>query len=420
MAQRCLFVIRNLPRARVSVSAVIAGEEALSGSHVATLLVAEGLARRGFEIGVYIVHGQELVDKTFRSFPDLTAAAAWIGRDPTVWASYGDDAILTTIGASGLRPIIWAHLPLTASDKRALEGGSATGVITVSDGVRTPLLRTRQHRRVGRIYNPLAPSFTAPTSSDANRYANRTVVYVGAAGVTKGLHRVLEMWRFVRRADSNAKLLLAGTGKLYGQERSLGPHGIANPEFESRYVSPLVDEFGSLAAAGIEPLGLLTPLELLDLYSRTSLGVVNMNWREYFETFCCAAVEMLAAGLPVFSVSRGALPETIGRSGGAFLTRREDPGGAAADFCALLSNPRRLASMGGAGREFVRTEYDWGHVVDQWARLLERDGEIKILDGPWRGPTSARYYLERSAGRMNAGWLLDAAASAVRRIRRSG
>ena len=376
MARRCLFVIRNLPRARVSVSAVIAGEEALSGSHVATLLVAEGLARRGFEIGVHIVHGQELVDKTFRSFPDLTSAAAWIGRDPTVWASYGDDTILTTIGASGLRPIIWAHLPLTVSDKRALVSGSATGVITVSDGVRTPLLRTRQHRRVGRIYNPLAPSFTAPppppTSSGANRYANRSVVYVGAAGVTKGLHRVLEMWRFVRRADSNAKLLLAGTGKLYGQERSLGPHGIANPDFESRYVSPLVDEFGSLAAAGIEPLGLLTPLELLDLYSRTSLGVVNMNWREYFETFCCAAVEMLAVGLPVFSVSRGALPETIGRSGGAFLTLREDPSGAADDFRALLSSPERLAGMGAAGRAFVRSEYDWGHVVDQWAQPAGR------------------------------------------------
>lgn len=419
MAKRCLFVIRALPRARVSVAAVLAGDEALSGTHMATVLAAEGLARRGFEIGLHVVHGQQLVDKSFDTFTDLPSAATWIGRDPTVWASYGDYPILERLRASGLKPIIWAHLPLTVSDKRALQSGGATGVIGVSDSVRTPLLRMREHRSVGRIYNPLAPFFILPSDSDSNRYATRTVVYVGSGGVLKGLHHVLAMWRFVRRADPSAKLLLAGTGKLYGEERSLGLHGISSPDFESRYVAPLADEFGSLHAAGVEPLGLLTPRELRGEYQRASLGVVNMNWNENEETFCCTAVEMLATGLPVFSVPRGALPETIGRSGGAFLTRRQEPSAAAEDFCTLLSNPGHLASMGATGRAFVRTEYAWERVLDQWARLVDRDGEVSVINGPWRGPVTPRYYLERSAGLMKAGWLLDAAAFAVRGFRPS-
>src|SRR5262249_773691 len=159
MAKRCLFVIRALPRPRVSVAAMVAGEEALSGTHTTCLLVAEGLARRGFDVGLHVVHGQEPVDKSFSTFTDLPSAAAWMGRCPTVWASYGDYTIFGALGASGLKPIIWAHLPLTVSDRRALETGHAAGVIGVSDAVRTPLLRIRQHRSVGRIYNPLAPSF---------------------------------------------------------------------------------------------------------------------------------------------------------------------------------------------------------------------------------------------------------------------
>src|SRR5215472_11345580 len=128
MAKRCLFVIRHMPRARVSVAAMVAGEEALSGIPTATLLAAEGLARRGFDIGLHVVQGQELVDKSFSTFTDLPSAVAWIGGGPTVWSSCGDEVNFRAMRALGLKPIIWAHLPLTVWDKRALQSGDASGV----------------------------------------------------------------------------------------------------------------------------------------------------------------------------------------------------------------------------------------------------------------------------------------------------
>jgi hypothetical protein len=72
------------------------------------------------------------------------------------------------------------------------------------------------------------------------------------------------MWKYVHRADSRTKLVLAGTGRLYGSSRELGRFGIADPDFEGRYVEPLAAEFGSLesAGAGVKLAGLLSPVEL--------------------------------------------------------------------------------------------------------------------------------------------------------------
>jgi glycosyltransferase involved in cell wall biosynthesis len=280
------------------------------------------------------------------------------------------------------------------------------------------MLRSSSRRNVGRIYNPLLPSFRPPDSPRLDRFERHLAVFSGAAGVTKGLHRLLEMWPYVREADSSAKLVVVGTGRLYGDQRKLGSFGLASADFESRYVAPLVNRFGSLARAGIELAGLMGPRDLQPLYANATVGVVNMNRGDYTETFCCAAVEMLATGLPVFSVARGALPETIGRTGGAFLTTNAEPQRAAVEFNELLSDRKRLREMGAAGARAVSELYDWERIVAEWERLLKQGSNIDALSGAWRGPRSLRFGLEYGTGRLGTPWVLDLVAAGLRRIRR--
>jgi hypothetical protein len=422
MAKRYLFVLRDLPRPQVSVAGIWRGDEALSGTHSSGLLVADGLARRGHQVGICVLRGQAVLDSSMQVFATLEAAAHWLQAGTTIWVSYGDDATLQSLSAAGLRPMLWVHVSVSPSNREWLESGRVAGIITVSDTARMSMLRSCAHRQVGRVYNPLLPSFQTNLPARPDRYARRLVVFTGAAGVTKGLHRLLEMWRYAREADSTARLVVVGTGRLYGNQRQLGAFNLATPEFEDRYVVPLVARFGSLAGAGIELAGLLGPRALQQLYASASLGVVNMNRAEYTETFCCAAVEMLATGLPVFSVARGALPETIGRTGGAFLTAHEQPQLAAREFNALLADSKRLGQMGVAGARAVRELYGWEQVVGEWERLLDRCGNadqcgnIGTLSGTWRGPASLRYWAERISGELGMPWLLDLAARGKRRI----
>jgi glycosyltransferase involved in cell wall biosynthesis len=289
--------------------------------------------------------------------------------------------------------------------------GRIREILTVSDTARLPLLRSPLHERIGRIYNALSPAFEASTPSvdDASphRFTNKRIVFSGSPTENKGAHRLLAMWSHVREADPSAVLQLAGTGRLYGDSRPIGPYGISPPEFESKHIAPLVAKFGSLDAAGIEPLGLLTPNELRQVYEGSTLGIVNLNWRNYTETFCCAAVEMLAAGLPVFSVARGALPEVIGSSSGAYLSKTESVEREAKELLMLLSNSRRLAEMGAAGLTYARREYGWARIIRQWEDVLASASDIEAVSGEWRGPVGLRYWLERGSGRLGMGRLLE-------------
>jgi glycosyltransferase involved in cell wall biosynthesis len=398
---------------------MLRGEEPLSGTHSSGLLIAEGLARRGYEVGICVLHGQQVLDTSAQAFPSLEAAAKWLQGGTAIWVNYGDDPILDRINAIGITPILWVHISVSPANRAWLESGRVAAIVTVSDTARMSMLRSAVHGRVGRIYNPLLPSFRVPDTACADRFEGHLAVFTGAAGVTKGLHHLLEMWRYVREVDSSAKLIVAGTAQLYNSQRALGSFGLATPEFEARYVLPLVSRFGSIAGAGIEFAGLLTPRELQQLYTRASLGVINMNREEYTETFCCAAVEMLATGLPVFSVARGALPETIGRTGGAILTAHARPKAAAREFNALLSDSKRLRRLSAKGAQSVDEDYTWERIVGTWERLLERRANIESLSGRWRGPKSVRYALEYCTGRLGMPWLLDLdlAALNLRRLR---
>jgi len=127
---------------------------------------------------------------------------------------------------------------------------------------------------------------------------------------------------------------------------------------------------------------------------------------------------MLATGLPVFSVARGALPETTGRSGGAWLTQTDSVERAAGELTALLSDSHRLARLGIAGRRFVVAEYGWSAIVDAWETLIAHGPDIESLSEAWHGPRSAHYYLELLAGRAGASWALDGVAHILRILRR--
>jgi glycosyltransferase involved in cell wall biosynthesis len=416
---RILFVLPQLPRSRVSVRGVRTGQEAVSGSVSSFLLVADALAERGHQIAVLVAPGQELVDGRFDVQYELGKAAAWVADGHVIWCSWGDSHALDSLAEKGLSPWMWLHVHIDRAFLDWLKTGRLAGLIVVSDLTRVSALRHVAHRRVGRVYNPLNPFYATPTVvSTPARYASQRLVFAGYMGETKGAHRMLQIWPKVREKMPRAMLALAGSGQLYGDDRCLGDFGLATPEFESAYLRPIVERFGSLSAAGIEVHGLLTPLELRSLYSRSSLGIVNMNWSEYTETFCCTAVEMLATELPVFSFAAGGLPESIGQSGGAALMTSGDLENSASHMMGLLRDSERLAQMGQRGSCYVRQRYDLNAIVAHWEHILAGTAsELEQRTGHWGYRRNLRYWAQRAAGHAGLGGGVDATLDTLRGLR---
>ncbi|MGH9894058.1 MAG: hypothetical protein ACREA0_19185, partial [bacterium] len=297
---KVLFVVPDLPRPSVSVRGITRGMEALSGSHASFLLVADHLAGRGHEVGIYIRSGDVLTETHARHFSRLESALAWVGDGRVVLCSWDEPHTAQELNRAGVRPLVWLEVHVSRALLRALEANEYEGLLVVSDTTRLTSLRSRARRRVGRVYNPVNPFFASGIPAVPDRYASGSLVSAGYFGESKGVHRLLAMWPKIRAARPSAVLSIAGSSRLYNEGRLVGRLGLADPAFEEKYLLPLVRQFGSLEAAGVKPVGLLSPVGLRALYSKSALGVLNLNWDDYTETYSCSAVEMLATALPVF------------------------------------------------------------------------------------------------------------------------
>lgn len=407
-------IINKLPRKQISVAAYEQGKEPLSGSDGAFLLVANGLAYRGHNV-VCISPGTKLQDTYFQniSWPEKLDK-----NQKVLWCYKGDNETLIRLKESEIRPYLWLHNPIGYAPMYWLAQNYLSGVIVVSDTERCPYYHVPISNRLGRIYNPVNPFFLKLNVNNPNRYQSQKVVFTGHLSERKGAHRVLQMWPMVRRQLADAQLIMVGSAKLYGVNWQVGRFGVAAPEFEEAYIAPLITEFGSLKAAGVTFAGLLSASAIRTLFGQSAMGIVNFNWSGSLETFCMSAVEMLADRLPVLSFARGALPETIGSSGGAILLHSPSLSTAANQLVSLLQNPDRLMQLGNRGHDYVIKHYALEHILDQWEILLQAPPDrLDELSGRWAGPTGLQYQLARIAKVSGLGQPYQTAIEMAKRIR---
>jgi glycosyltransferase involved in cell wall biosynthesis len=167
----------------------------------------------------------------------------------------------------------------------------------------------------------------------------RVVLNVGAIQARKNVGRLVEAFEML---DSSWRLVLAGS---FGY----GAEGIRDRIDRSR------------ARDRIAVLGYVTPEELTSWYARASI----FAFPSLDEGFGMPLLEAMAAGVPIVTSNRSALPEVAGDA--ALLVDPEDTD-------ALAGSLRRLAQDGDLGRELVRRgearvrEFRWDRSVQQtWA-----------------------------------------------------
>jgi glycosyltransferase involved in cell wall biosynthesis len=83
-------------------------------------------------------------------------------------------------------------------------------------------------------------------------------------------------------------------------------------------------------------------------------------------------LEAMACGLPVIATGIAGSEELVVDGQTGFLVPVDDPSALAAALKTLLTDPRRVQSMGQAGRERVVASYTWEAVTDSYLSRLEK------------------------------------------------
>ena len=278
------------------------------------------------------------------------------------WSSKGQ--LFDEIRKTNLKFITWCHnfesleLADAIADTQQIKRHICVG--------RQQYERLRDHRifsKAGYIYNCLDFSlFEGAFISSTEK--NNIVTYVGALNKLKGFHVMAKAWKKVTKEIPNAQLNVIGTGSL-GNSLKVGRYGLAQEKYEKRFIKYLLDNNGQIMS-NVHFLGNKGGKEKENLMRMSKVGVANPTGRG--ETFCIVAVEFEALGVPVVSVRKNGLLDTVenGKSGILIQNTNE----LADAIVYLLKNPDICDSYGKNGIRQSKEKFSIDIILQQWQQVL--------------------------------------------------
>jgi glycosyltransferase involved in cell wall biosynthesis len=204
--------------------------------------------------------------------------------------------------------------------------------------------------RTSVIYNGIDPRpfrETPPAALGLGEGA-LTIGFVGRFVEWKGVLTVAEAWRRVAPRLPDAHLVLAGTGEM-------------EPQMRARLDGvPRVHWLGFRR----DVPAVMRALDILAFPSR-------------MEGFGIAAIEAMAAGVPVIAARAAALPEVVGHEAQGLIVPPADVGALAAAMERLAADPVLRRRLGDAGRERVDREFTETVMVDRYERVLAAAARVR-------------------------------------------
>jgi N-acetyl-alpha-D-glucosaminyl L-malate synthase BshA len=204
------------------------------------------------------------------------------------------------------------------------------------------------------------------TSKDRRKEQNRrggqekTVLYAGRLIDVKGVDYLIRAFPSVLEKQSNARLLIVGSGPrkadLVSASERLG----------------LQDEVIFQDAVSQE--------ELVRYYSMADVFVLPSVTTDEGETEGLGVVllEAMACGVPVIGSAIGGIPDIIKDGETGLLVQQKDPGDLAEKICRVLADKELSHRLGKKGHDFVKERFSWPSIaksyLEAFGAVLEKRG----------------------------------------------
>jgi glycosyltransferase involved in cell wall biosynthesis len=265
---------------------------------------------------------------------------------------------------SGMKLLGWAHNAYSRNLLNAYSDMVAYKAhVCVCHEQLDALLDKRIYEKSTFVYNGFESEYA--TALPVDQRSSSDVVYIGSIIPAKGFHMLAEAWPRVLEGLPNARLKVIGSGKVYDRNATLGNYGIAQADYEARFMSYLTNANGELIPS-VEFLGLMGT-EKFEVMKRAAVGVVNPTGMT--ENCPGSALEFQACGVPVVSAAKGGLWDTVDSRQTGVLVK--DVAGLSAALIHLLKHEKVRSSLGVNAEAFVARKFDYQAVCDEWIELFE-------------------------------------------------
>jgi len=181
-------------------------------------------------------------------------------------------------------------------------------------------------------------------SDSPNKHESREKQVIFFSQPYRGFKEVVDIWmKFISKSDDKFKL------KAYVGEIDLKEYNIS-------YSHEELQENGLVLMPKVEKSTLITDL-------KNSRCMIYFGHRD--ETFCVAALEANAMGVPIITYGRGALSERVDDSFNGFQIDDGNQQEVAVKAYDLLNDDHLFHKMSQQSIEHVQS-MTWDHIADQW------------------------------------------------------
>lgn len=361
----------------------------LGGTQSALIYLAQALQARGHEVHVFCNCGPlagVFAGVTYHPVLKLARFAREFPLD--VFVPVADDISLQ-LGIPARFTLWWGHndysylwqeMPDLRADIAARLGQKADRVAVVSqwqaDLFANLFGLPREHLFV--THNGVHAPYFSQEAAPANP---PRLIYSSAPD--RGLDILLNIFPAIRAQVPEAELHLYSSFKVWGKDEA----------FDQKNAGALYAQ-----ARSLEGVFLHNPLPHPELAQALRQGSIWLYPNHatpipdetgfYAETSCIAALEAQAAGLPVITSARGALPETV--SDGILITGDVYQPEIQAQFVQaaieLLQNPAERARIGQQARERILRTGTWDTIAAEWEQHLEGAISTRVSTPPITTP----------------------------------
>jgi glycosyltransferase involved in cell wall biosynthesis len=187
------------------------------------------------------------------------------------------------------------------------------------------------------------PSFESVDNLPPVKRDGATCVFAGVLRPDRGISQMFEALALLKRRGLTVRLALAGLA------------------LSDEYLASLLNEAKVLGIdENVQYHGILSRAEAMKLQHRASISLIaDLPCRSFMVALPTKLVECMALGLPVVCSDFPVYREVAGATGAGITVDPTKPEQIADAIESLVRDPARARRMGEAGREAVRTRFNW-------------------------------------------------------------
>ena len=381
--------IAFLSRIQRNFSFTTLSQEPLGGTQAALLHLAHELAKRGHEVHIFCQAGTQVSEGVF--FHPIPQLARFARQNPIDFLISVADELALKLGIPARYTLAWLHndyphlwteMPDIRAESSRIFATCCDRVIVTSDWQAQKLGSVFQlpHEHLAVLPNGIQSDYflNAPEPAQPPR-----ILYTSVPN--RGLELLLKLFPDLKAEQPELELHIYSSFKIWGLSDQ-------KDQAAGGAIYALAKSIpGVFLHAAVPPaqLGKILSEGTLWTYPQKASQPLPGSgglWVEA-ETFCLAALEAQAAGLPVVASARGALSETV-RHGETGLLIEGEPGSEAFNrafkeaVIALLNDPQRRLQMGLTARTRALTEFNWSTVAQQWEALFQDFESTRLAQAP--------------------------------------